>query len=164
MSSAKKLAINHAEYRALKAVNQSGLKDFLESPEFYYRRNVTGEIPDNPPTPSMIFGINAETYTFHGRYPENIVEIPASALNADGHRKGGQWTAFKSQFPETMRLLTAGEFAAEVGPLDFVRALMAAPIPRAAPVTRAILPFSLSVIRSALVGRDVAVDLGFQHR
>lgn len=121
MSDGKKLALNHAEYRALKAVNQSGLKDFLESPELYYRKSVTREIPENPPTPSMIFGSNAERFVFHGRYPEDVVEIPAEKLNAQGHRKGAAWTEFAAQFPETMRLLKADEFAAEIGPLEFVR-------------------------------------------
>lgn len=124
MSDGKKLDLSHTDYRALKAVNQSALKDFLDperGAEYYYRRHVTGEIEETPPTDSMVFGKNAERFLFHGRYPEGVVEIPAEVLNADGHRKGKQWTEWAEKFPPNFRLLKPAEFLVEIGPLTFLR-------------------------------------------
>lgn len=121
MSQGQRLQISHAEYRQLKAVNQSGLKTFIENPEAYYRTYVTGEIPETPPTESMLFGIDAERYIVHGRLPEGIVEIPATALSESGRRQGKAWEEWSAQYPAGTRLLKPHEFAAAVGPLEFLK-------------------------------------------
>jgi hypothetical protein len=93
-------------YHDIPKISQSFLKAFDDDPAKAVGQYLTGTIPRDPPTASMIWGTACERFLIG----EGIVEIPADALNAQGHRKGKAWTDFKADHPGES-LMTAAELA-----------------------------------------------------
>lgn len=88
-----------AEYHANKTrVSRSMLVDFIQSPNLYYRRHVLRDPAwQQTPSSAMELGTLVHAAVLEGKRLEDLVHvIPESVLNADGHRKGKDWLAWKS--------------------------------------------------------------------
>lgn len=85
----------HANFRR---VSRSMLVDFIQSPNLYYRRHVLRDPAWQKETSSaMDLGTLVHAAVLEGKRLEDLVHvIPDSVLNADGHRKGKEWLAWKS--------------------------------------------------------------------
>ena len=93
------------EYHAAHDVyGRSMLDTFRDSPMLFHGRFVTGEIAQRPRTPALIFGSNFDRFLLDC---ESVVEIPASALNGAGHKKGKQWTNWRDEHAGQLILKTA---------------------------------------------------------
>lgn len=106
-------------------MSQSALKVFIQDPQQFYRQYVARTAPPREPTPSQEFGTAVEDLAF--RDTLNAFVIPASALNADGHRKGAAWAAYVNQMVNehgpNVKLCKADEFSKPLGPAAVMQAV-----------------------------------------
>jgi len=86
------------EYHASPGVSNSMVTDYIDDPSLFEAYYVSKRFEKPPPTPDMKFGTDVHRIALPpGSLDEFMVEIPASALNADGHRKGAAWKDFKEE-------------------------------------------------------------------
>jgi hypothetical protein len=117
------------EYHADPALSQSGIKDYIRDPQYFYQRYIARSIPSKPSTPSQEFGNAVEELAFEGRL--NAVMIPPEVLNQEGHRKNRagerQWTTWQdaqmAQHGPDVKLLKADEFSKPMGPAAIMQAV-----------------------------------------
>lgn len=90
--------LSNAEYRSYGAVSQSDLKAAKRNPQLYYetylREPASSRRSKPATTAEQQWGMACETFLRTQQLPEDVVVIPAEALNKDGHRKGAAWTEF----------------------------------------------------------------------
>jgi len=97
-----------AEYHADKArLSHSAKEDFREDPALYHGRHVLGTIPPIE-SDACDFGTACHHSLLIGG--EAFIEIPASVLNADGHKKGNTWKQFAADHADDI-LLKSSEAA-----------------------------------------------------
>lgn len=96
------------DYHAADGVSNSRLNDFVDDPLLYAHYYVWKDWQRPEGTASMDFGTDV-----HELLPPSptakIVTIPASVLNADGHRKGKAWKDFELAHGPECLLLKAAE-------------------------------------------------------
>ena len=113
------------EYHADPALSQSALKVYIQDPQQYYRMYVARTEPRKPATASQEFGNAVEDLAFRDRL--NAFVIPATALNADGHRKGPNWATYVNQMVNEhgpdVKLCKADEFSKPLGPAAVMQAV-----------------------------------------
>ena len=93
-------------------LSNSMFKLFLEDPRLYEAAYITKTLPHKRST-AMDLGTVAHAAILEPHIIDGVcLEIPASALNGDGHRKGSQWKDFAEQNagrilikPEEMKLV-----------------------------------------------------------
>ena len=109
--------LTNSQYRAYEAVSQSDLKMAARNPQLYYetylRQPPHTRRPRQPTTPEQQFGMVVENFLRTHELPEDLVVIPAEALNKDGHRRGAAWTAFAAE-NAGKQLVTQKEFDAQM--------------------------------------------------
>ena len=105
------------QYRAYEAVSQSDLKAAARNPQLYYetylRQPPHTRRPRQATTPEQQFGMSVEEFLRTNQLPQDLVVIPAEALNKDGHRRGAAWTAFAAANADK-QLVTQKEFDAQM--------------------------------------------------
>ena len=117
-------SLNHltnAEYRAYDAVSQSDLKAAKRNPQLYYetylREPASSRRSKPATTAEQQWGMACETFLRTRQLPEDVVVIPAAALNKDGHRKGAAWTEFAAA-NQGKTLVTAREYQQQFAGLE----------------------------------------------
>lgn len=80
-------------------VSRSMLEDAIDDPALFHGYYVAKTYERPAPTAEMRFGTLVHAVLLENALDETIVEIPASALNGDGHRKGAGWTSFLRDLP-----------------------------------------------------------------
>lgn len=102
-------ALSFAEYRAHPAIAQSDLVACGANPEEWRaRRNAPVTWSD-----AMFFGTGFENWLWNGCFPSDWLEVPASALAANGHRRGKAYEAFVAE--------NAGKHLFSAANLDYYR-------------------------------------------
>ncbi len=87
-------------------VSRGMIGTFLDRRRLFEQDYVIGRKAERPPTGCMKKGTATHAVFLEGKSVEECFTIiPASALNADGHKKGANWTAFKALHSETELLL-----------------------------------------------------------
>jgi len=82
-------------FLATKWASRSMLKLFRKRRRLFEQRYVLKSLPDEQPNDAMVKGTAAHAVLLEGKTIEDCCTvIPAEALNADGHKKGGAWKAF----------------------------------------------------------------------
>lgn len=96
MSTATAQKMASEEYHAHPAIGSTMLKTFRQSPRRYEALYVLGTLEDSPPTKAMDRGTVGHAAILEPHIIDHlIVEIPDSALAANGHRRGKAWDTFK---------------------------------------------------------------------
>ncbi len=98
-------------------VSRSMLEDFREDPAWFRGLYVSKEFARPPATADMLFGSMVHSVLLENALDDSIVEIPASALNGDGHRKGAGWKSFCADLAPGAVAMKADEIA----PLKAIR-------------------------------------------
>lgn len=97
------------EYHSRPEWSNSQLSVLLASPALFHGRFITKTYP-RVSTQAMDVGSAAHALLSSPADRETVLEIPADALNADGHKKGAAWKQFAAEHEGTI-LLKPAEFA-----------------------------------------------------
>jgi len=103
---AQHIELTNAEYHARPEWSNSQLKLLPQKPELFYGRFITKQFPP-PAGKSLDVGTIVHSVLLEGG---GVPVIPADVLNAQGHRKGKDWLAYKAEH-EGEPLLTLAEAA-----------------------------------------------------
>lgn len=101
-------------------VSNSMLKTFTESRRKYHGLYVDGTLERESSTKSMDIGTVAHAAILEPHIIDGVcLEIPADALNSQGHRKGKSWTDFRDENSDRI-LMTAKDLSHVRGMFDSV--------------------------------------------
>lgn len=100
-----------ADYHAdTESISNSMLQAFIESPELYYGRYVSKQFPAEQ-SDAMDLGTVVHDAVLCGGGLSNLcLEIPANALDSNGHKRGKKWETYEYDHPGAI-LLKPKEFA-----------------------------------------------------
>ena len=100
-------AVYHAD---TDSISNSMLGTLIDSPELYYGMYVARTITEERSSELDLGDVTHDAILCGGGFSAHCMEIPASALNKDGHKKGKPWDDFKAEHKRYV-LLKPKEFA-----------------------------------------------------
>lgn len=93
-----------SEYHKSPRLSSSQIAAFINDPIAWYHEWKVKDWPRTKATADMDFGTAVHRMIEVGGWQDMVKEIPASALNADGHCKGKAWLEWKAANPSDVYL------------------------------------------------------------